>query len=180
VTLGLTLGIAAACGMSRLPSPTYSAQPSSALEAVPFPPPPARVEIVPDKPRTAGAVWIDGEWTWAGKRWSWRRGRWIVPPRGATFSPWTAVRDKTGLLYVASGTWRDAQGQEIEEPAPIALAKSNAGAVVNPEGEAVKAGPNVREESDGGARDDEGGVPDASDDVGLPPSAMPLAEAGAP
>src|SRR5689334_3320659 len=58
---------------SSLPHPTYTPQPQSALVEVAFPPPPARPEIVPDKP-SDDAVWIDGEWAWRGRRWAWRSG----------------------------------------------------------------------------------------------------------
>src|SRR5690242_2735513 len=80
-----------ACGMRRLPAPPFTSQPTSALEAVPYPPPPALVEWVPPKPDGA-AVWIDGEWMWQSGRWTWKRGRWVRPPPGARFAPWTTVR----------------------------------------------------------------------------------------
>ncbi len=146
-----------ACGMSRLPAPPYSKQVTSAYGEVPYPPPPARVEFVPPIPQR-GAVWIDGEWTWEGKRWAWKRGRWVTPPAGATFSPWTATRDATGVLYFAEGTWRDAAGREVAAPPVLAQGRPSEGAVVSPEGEAVPPGPIIREEKpstqlDGGDHD---------------------------
>lgn len=114
-----------ACGPSRLPAPPFVAQPTSALVEVPYPPPPARPEFVPDDPGVPGAVWIDGEWTWQGQRWSWKRGRWVVPPKGASYAPWTTVRNDDGVLYVAQGAFRDGRGAEIDEPDPIASGRPN-------------------------------------------------------
>jgi hypothetical protein len=108
--------VALACSPARLPEPTFVQQPTSALVQVPYPPPPARPETLPAQP-TPDAVWIDGEWVWQVRRYSWKAGRWIVPPAGASFSPWTATRGRDGTLYLAAGTWRDAQGVEVEEPA---------------------------------------------------------------
>ena len=118
----------AACGAARLPAPTYVKQPTESLQEVSYPPPPARVELVPDAPN-GSAVWIDGEWTWQGKRWAWKPGRWIAPPADAAFSPWTSVRDKAGLLYVAEGKWRDKQGRELPDPKPLAVANTRGGHV---------------------------------------------------
>jgi hypothetical protein len=132
--------------MERLPTPRYVAQTSDALGEVGYPPPPARVEIVPPRPRP-DAVWIDGEWMWQGRRWAWRPGRWVVPPPNAAFSPWTATRDANGTLYYAPGTWRDESGKAIESPPAIATAHLRGGTVVNAEGEAVPAAPLVREEA---------------------------------
>lgn len=136
--------VAEACGAPRLPAPTMAAHPTSALREVAYPPPPARVESIPERPNDE-AVWIDGEWVWQGGRFSWRRGRWVVPPRGAAYAPWTHVRDARGTLYVAEGTWRGADGGEVDEPAPAAQAKPNRGPVVNPEGEDVPPSPISRQ-----------------------------------
>jgi hypothetical protein len=104
-----------ACGHARLPRPPYVGHPTSALVEVPYPPPPSRVEFVPPQPQD-GAVWIDGEWTWRGRRWAWRSGRWVTVPAGATFSPWTSVRNGDGTLYFAPGTWRNAKGEDMRAP----------------------------------------------------------------
>ncbi|MBX3190520.1 MAG: YXWGXW repeat-containing protein [Labilithrix sp.] len=139
-----------ACGSGRLPSPPFTRQPTSALHVVPYPAPPARVELVPHAPRERGAVWIDGEWVWQGRRWAWRAGRWVIAPEGAAFSPWTSVRDLDGTLYVAEGKWRDRHGREIPDPKALAEGEVNAGAVVSPENEAVPTGPTFTTPSDAG------------------------------
>lgn len=118
------LGFVVACS-TRLPHPPYAQQPTSALVPVGFPPPPARYEFVPAAP-SSDAVWVDGEWGWRGKQWRWKAGRWVAPPKGATFSPWTQVRDQDGNLFFAPGTWRDAAGAEIEEPPALARGRISA------------------------------------------------------
>jgi hypothetical protein len=166
-----------ACGMSRLPAPPYSRQVSSAYTEVPYPPPPARVETVPDKPQ-GGAVWIDGEWAWEGTRWAWKRGRWVMAPTNATFSPWTSTRDPEGVLYVAEGTWRDHEGKEVPPPPELAHAKPSGGGVVDPEGSTVPPAPIIHEQKSGRHQGD-GGIEDAgAKDVNVPQTdAMPLEEA---
>jgi hypothetical protein len=130
--------VAFACG-SKVATPAYTEHPTSALTPVPFPPPPARAEIVPQQPNDR-AVWIDGEWVWQTRRWAWRKGRWIVPPAGARFAPWTTVRDEAGNLYVANGVWRSSNGEEVTEPPPIGQARPRGTDVVTPEGDVVEVG----------------------------------------
>lgn len=136
--------IVSACASGRLPAPNYRPQPQEALQEVAFPPPPARVEYVPAKPDDDRVVWIDGEWVWQEARWSWKAGRWVIPPAGGLYSPWTATRGTTGLYYVAPGRWTDGQGNALEEPSPVTVARSRGGRVVDPNGEDVVSGPNVR------------------------------------
>jgi hypothetical protein len=156
VSLTAVVSVVMACGSGRLPAPPYVEQPTSALVQVPYPPPPARAEQVPKSPNTQ-AVWLDGEWTWQARRWAWKKGRWVVPPAGAKFSPWTFTRDRTGVLWAASGVWRDANGNEVDEK-PLTPGKSNVTTVVDPEGSAVPHGPDVPLDAgneklpDGGAR----------------------------
>lgn len=146
LTIGTCSAIAAAvfaCGSARMTAPGYVQQPTTALLPAGYPPPPARVEFVPEEPKTAGAVWIDGEWTWQGRRWSWKQGRWVVPPANASYAPWTMTRDALGNVFVAEGRWRGPKGEELEDPKPLAMGRRSAGSVVDPEGEEVKTGPNI-------------------------------------
>jgi hypothetical protein len=119
-----------ACAPPRLPEPALAPQPSSALAEVAYPPPPAHVERIPPNPGR-GAVWVDGEWVWQARHWAWKAGRWVVPPAGARWSPWTSVRDRMGALYVAPGAWRDASGNEVEEPVPVASPSTGGVTAVN-------------------------------------------------
>jgi hypothetical protein len=132
----------AACAR-RLPHATYTPQPSSALVAVTRAPPPARVESVPASPARS-AVWVDGEWTWRRARWAWMPGRWLVPPAGATFSPWVFVRAPDGTFWYAPGVWRDAKDQVIQEPTALAVAVVEGSEVVNANGMTETTGPTLR------------------------------------
>jgi hypothetical protein len=172
--LGLaTLGTVAAiaCGAPRLPAPDYTGQPTTALVEVPYPPPPARVEAVPEPP-SERAVWIDGEWIWK-RRWSWKAGRWVVPPPGARYAPWTTVRDRTGTLYFAAGTWRDERGADVAEPPPVGAGNAAPVTVVDPEGETVSQGP-PGAPLDAGAKSD----PDAEAARALEALDVPILDAG--
>lgn len=125
-----------ACGVKRLPGPAYVGQPSEALVEVPYPPPPARVEYVPEQP-DRDAVWIDGEWVWQGRRYAWKAGRWVKPPANAGFAPWTTVRDPMGTLFIAEGTWRDPKGAELPAPVALRTGGSTAGAIIGPQGDTL-------------------------------------------
>lgn len=127
-----------ACGARRLPAPSYTGQPQEALVQVPYPPPPARVEYVPEQPAD-GAVWIDGEWVWQGRRYAWKPGRWVKPPANAAFAPWATVRDPMGSLYIAEGTWRDSKGNEVAAPSPIETGAPSPGSITVPEGDTLAA-----------------------------------------
>ena len=127
-----------ACG-SSVTVPRYVGQPTSALVPVNDPPPPARVEVVPKKP-ASDAVWIDGEWVFIGRHWAWKRGRWITPPAGARYAPWAMTRDETGALWFAAGAWRNGNGDEVDEPTPLAVAKPMMGDVVQSHGETERGG----------------------------------------
>jgi hypothetical protein len=56
-----------------------------------------------------------------------------VPP-DETYSPWVVVRGVDGKLWMASGTWRDAKGNPVDEPTPLALGVVDTGQVVNASG----------------------------------------------
>ncbi|WP_394832072.1 YXWGXW repeat-containing protein [Pendulispora rubella] len=157
---GTAVGWLFACGPSRLPAPKYVGQDTSALMEVPYPPPPAHTERVPESP-AKGAVWLDGEWVWDGRRWSWRQGRWVMAPSNAKFSPWTTVRGHDGTLYFASGVWKDAGGKIIADPKPLLGARTGSSPIVGPEGEPFPTGATIQAiedaGADGGDRGDKGG-----------------------
>lgn len=140
-SLTFAVSVVMACGGGRLPAPTYEGQPTSALIQVPYPPPPARTEMIPKAP-DGTSVWLDGEWIWSARRWAWKKGRWVVPPANASFSPWTMTRDRTGVIWAASGVWRDDKGNEVDDSV-TAAGKSSVTTVVDPEGDAVPRGPDV-------------------------------------
>ena len=138
--LGLWSVLPFGCG-AGLPQPSFAPQPTQALVQVPFPPPPARVEEIPDAPQE-DAVWIDGEWAPGPETWVWRLGRWVLPPPNASWSPWVTVRDPFARLYFAPGTWRGPSGEPLPEPAPLAIARARGITVVYPTGEPFDPGPN--------------------------------------
>ena len=173
IVAGATLG-STACGAKRLPSPPYVGQPGSALVQVPYPPPPARVEFVPDKP-DGDAVWIDGEWVWQGRRYAWKPGRWVKTPAGASFAPWQAVRDTMGTLYIAQGSWRDHGGNEIAPPPILRAGTPNASAVTDSEGETLTV-PAIHP-ADAGTGAANGA---ATEETRSPPSLIPDAGEGGP
>lgn len=137
----LALGVKiAACG-SGIPQPPAAAQPASALVEVDYPPPPARVEMVPKRPSN-DAVWVNGEWLWQGRRWAWRPGMWVVSPKNAAYARRVVVRRGDGKLFYAPGSWRDAEGHEIPAP-PEKIAHPSSGAITNTEGETEPTGVDV-------------------------------------
>lgn len=127
-----------ACG-SGVPTPHYVAQPAAALVQVQNAPPPARVETVPAQPER-GAVWLDGEWALQGRKWAWRRGRWVMPPAGASYSPWTMTYDGNGAVWFASGAWRNVRGEAVVEPDALAIATTSRSDVTDANGEKEETG----------------------------------------
>jgi hypothetical protein len=142
VAIALPLAaLVAACG-AELPEPVTAVQPATLFVTVPYPPPPARVESVPESP-IASAVWIDGEWAWRRSRWAWKPGRWVVPPANAFYLPWTIARADNGELSYAPGAWRAMNGAVVTPPA-LATATVVAGSIVDPEGDEETTGSNVK------------------------------------
>lgn len=75
---------------------------------VPYPAPPARVEVVGKVPATmTDAVWIDGEWLWKARRWVWQGGHWDLPLPGGYFAPAVTVRLGDGALAHYAGAWKN-------------------------------------------------------------------------
>lgn len=103
-----------ACG-ATVPEPQFARHPSTEYTEVPYPPPSAMAEIVPEQPRP-GTVWIDGQWVWRGRYWVWDKGAWVVPPRNAKFAPWNVHYREDGVLIFAPGAWRDASGRKLPPP----------------------------------------------------------------
>jgi len=108
----LAFTLLSACSAS-LPKPPTGPVPPDAMIEVPYPPPPARVEVIP--PRKNGLdVWIDGQWEWDGTVWKWLDGAWTTPPANAYFTPWTAVRQSDGRLLFARAAWRAKDGRPLD------------------------------------------------------------------
>jgi hypothetical protein len=101
-----------ACSAS-LPKPPTGRVPPGAMIEVPYPPPAARVEIIPPKTNRLD-VWIDGQWEWDGKVWKWLDGAWMTPPANAYFTPWAAERRSDGRLFFARAAWRAKDGRPLD------------------------------------------------------------------
>jgi hypothetical protein len=92
--------------------PTGGRVPVDEMIEVPYPPPPARVEIIPSQ-KDRREVWIDGQWDWTGNEWRWDDGSWVIPPSGAHFTPWITERQEDGRLLFARAAWRDERGRPL-------------------------------------------------------------------
>jgi len=121
----LVVLLGSACG-SRLPGPPTGPHPvnGTVYLDIPYPPPPARVEVIPPIPRDRGAVWVDGEWEWQGKRWNWLAGGWVVPPARAYFAPWLVYRLDNGRLLFAPGAWHAVSGERLPNPIVLDTARN--------------------------------------------------------
>lgn len=119
LALASLVSLVSACA-SSLPTPVLGTHPPgcAAFVEVPHPPPPARVEMIPERPRD-DAVWVDGEWVWRGRRWEWDPGGWVIPPEGGVFAPWVLVRRDDGSLYHARSRWFDREGKPLRRPPRI-------------------------------------------------------------
>jgi hypothetical protein len=122
-SLTRALSVAALLGVvgcaSSLPAPPAAKHPLSAYREVPYPPPAALAETVPERPARDGLVWVDGEWVFHGDVFVWRRGGWVAPPQAARFAPWQAFYRRDGRLMLAPGTWYNAQNERLRRPEPV-------------------------------------------------------------
>jgi hypothetical protein len=121
-TLLLGEALLLACG-----SRTIASRPvGSEFIEVDYPPPPARIEEIPEQ--LAGRPdcrWMDGFFSWQGRRWEWNPGRWVVAPAGCERAPgalnWS--RQDPPRLYYTPPYWyaADASGTLSQRPcaAPI-------------------------------------------------------------
>jgi hypothetical protein len=77
-----------------------------------------------------------------------------MPPSGAAYARLTLVRRSDGKLFSAPGTWRDAEGNEVQGPEFISSSPSKSSAVVDPEGDPAPTAGDVPRDggADGAAR----------------------------
>jgi len=112
---------------STLPAPESALHPATAFVEVPYPPPAALVEVVPQRPAAAkgSAVWVDGNWTWRGSYYVWQRGGWTVPSKGSSYATWQVYLAPDGRLLFATGAWYDAlTHQLLRTPEVVAAART--------------------------------------------------------
>jgi hypothetical protein len=110
----LWLAAVSGCGAS-LPRAEAKQHSSEQYTVVPYPPPSALVEIVPESP-DPDAVWVDGYWSWGGRYYVWERGGWVIPQPGAHVCKWSARYEDDGTLMYAPTTWHASSGERIEPP----------------------------------------------------------------
>jgi hypothetical protein len=114
VTFIAILASTAGCG-GALPEPAQIQQHERAYETVPYPPPAAFVELVPEATSNE-LVWVDGYWTWQGTRYLWVRGGWVKPPEGARYARWKVSFHSDGTIWMAPSAWYDARGHRMADP----------------------------------------------------------------
>ena len=100
------------CGGS-LRAPAEAIHRRDTFVEVPYPPPAALVEVVPE-PHPPGGVWVDGNWVWRGRYYVWQRGGWMQQIEGLSYASWQCRLANDGRLLFAKGTWYDVH----REPAP--------------------------------------------------------------
>lgn len=109
--------LVAGCG-SSLTRPALVEHPSDSYVEVPYPPPAALAETVPERPDLPNLVWLDGDWTFRGRTYAWRRGGWFTAPAGARYAPSKLLYLTDGRLLFAPGAWYDAQHQILPRIRP--------------------------------------------------------------
>ena len=118
--LGLSVvcaGVLAAC-IPSIPTPPSGAHEGEVPIAVPFPPPPARVDLVQDPPPGfASPAWVDGQWLWLGRRWVWEPGRWVNLLPGTVYAGPRVYRRTDGQLVWFKGVLkREGETPPVEPP----------------------------------------------------------------
>lgn len=89
---------------------------------VAYPPPPARIEVIPLRRRDA-CLWLDGYWDARGNEWQWVKGTWVqAAPRCYYARPSTRFESTpagTALVY-QPGAWYLKKGNDQRcEPPPL-------------------------------------------------------------
>lgn len=104
----------AGCGGSSLPQPARGAHVDGEPIAVPFPPPPARPDLIGSPPaEVKDPVWVDGQWVWRGRVWVWQPGQWWARPPGQVWAAPAIVRLADGQLVWFEGRWRAEQALPV-------------------------------------------------------------------
>ena len=102
--VGLVVGLAFTACAARLPTPPTCSHEGDTPVRVPYPPPPAQVEMVGPAPDDE-AIWVDGSWQWTGQSYAWSAGGWEHPPPDAAYAPPACVRRANGELLYFAASW---------------------------------------------------------------------------
>lgn len=118
---GILLLVAAlwAC-TPELPRPRVVPHPADVRPTiVPFPPPPARPDLIKDPPaRMVNPAWIDGQWLWGGRRWAWQPGEWVDLQPNQVYALPRVVQRPDGDLVWVQGTLLDDETQSLTKTPP--------------------------------------------------------------
>ncbi len=88
-------------------APCRSAHEGESPIQVPFPPPPAKVDVIGVPPaEMTDPVWVDGQWEWRGRAWVWEPGKWWSRPPGKYYAAPAIVRRMDGQLVWFAGSFR--------------------------------------------------------------------------
>lgn len=90
--------------------------------SVPFPPPPARVEVIPLRRRDT-CLWLDGSWDYRGGAWVWLKGAWLEGDSPCFYVPphtrFESTPAGTALVY-SRGQWYEKTAlNAICQPPPV-------------------------------------------------------------
>ncbi|MGC4064634.1 MAG: hypothetical protein QM784_08320 [Polyangiaceae bacterium] len=105
------------CG-GALPSPPTAHHRPDSYADVPYAPPAALAEMVPNQPAT-NAVWVNGDWAFRGRTYAWRRGGWYLSAPHTRYAPSQVVYLPEGRILFAPGTWYADDGSALQRPKPI-------------------------------------------------------------
>lgn len=109
------------CGSSTaiVPETPVGTARTSQGARVPYPPPPAKVEVVPLRRRDE-CLWRDGFWMFKGAGWRWTPGAWVIPPLDCTYTRsetrWVKEGGNAKLFYFPPEWQPEEPGGKCEEP----------------------------------------------------------------
>ena len=99
-----------------VPVPPTGAHIGEEAVEVPYPPPAARVDMLPVAPHgMLHPVWVDGQWMWHAGRWVWHPGEWADLQVGQVYEPPTLLYLSDGNLHWFAGAFRDAAAHAKDE-----------------------------------------------------------------
>jgi hypothetical protein len=105
----LVTGLLCACagGLQEIPRGEHPITGATPV-AVDTPPPPARAETVPAKPKP-DCLWVEGHWSRKGSNWAWSPGRWVRLTEPCYYAEslaiWIPTSDGHGALFYTPGEW---------------------------------------------------------------------------
>lgn len=102
----LGLGLACGGGTQLVPSGPHPPHVQEFVE-VPYPPPPAQVEEIPETHGDADCAWVSGEYRFRDRHWVWEPGRWVLAQEGCYHAPPVVAWSKGGepRLYYSPSRW---------------------------------------------------------------------------